>query len=204
MKKTIVLIISILLITMITYSIKFFPASTSISLKIFFNLLNATVAIIAMKLTGIKLKIDFKNKKQYIIGLIIGISLSLCIIIIPIMFGISIVGTHMEFKWSMLIYKLLFYMLIIGPVEELIFRVYVQDTCMRFFNNKWIGVIISSLLFGAWHLINGSLIQMLLATCIGLIFGFCKYLIKDCKYISLSIAHGIYDFSNVLARMFLI
>ena len=117
---------------------------------------------------------------------------------------LSLALIPMEFKWSMLIYKLLFYILIIGPVEELIFRVYVQDTCMRFFNNKWIGVIISSLLFGAWHLINGSLIQMLLATCIGLIFGFCKYLIKDCKYISLSIAHGIYDFSNVLARMFLI
>lgn len=204
MKKIIVLIISILSITAITYSINFFPNPTSM-LKVLLNTLNASIAIIAMKLTKMKLDIDFKNKKQYVMGLIIGVLLSLCIVIIPILLGVQIVGSHLEFNWAILINKLLFYMLIIGPFEELIFRVYIQDTCIGFFKyNKWVGIILSSILFGAVHLINGSLMQMIFATGIGLIFGLCKYNIKDCKYLSLAIAHGIYDFSTIIARMFLI
>ena len=97
MKKIIVLIISFLSITAITYSINFFPNPTSM-LKVLLNTLNASIAIIAMKLTKMKLDIDFKNKKQYVIGLIIGVLLSLCIVIIPILLGIQIVGSHLEFN----------------------------------------------------------------------------------------------------------
>ena len=96
-------------------------------------------------------------------------------------------------------------MIIIGPVEELIFRVYLQETFIGFFEkNKWIGVIITSLIFGLWHFINGSFIQVLFIFGIGLIFGFSKYLIKNCKYLGLAVGHGLYDFLNVVLRMFII
>ena len=71
-------------------------------------------------------------------------------------------------------------MFYVGFLEELIFRVYIQDTFISFFNkNKWIGVVIASFIFGLWHLINASLVQVLFTFMIGLVFGLSKYLIKD-------------------------
>lgn len=86
-------------------------------------------------------------------------------------------------------------MLIIGPVEEFIFRVYLQDVFVGFFNTrKWLGVIIAALLFGLLHIINGNIIQVLFTFGIGLVFGFSKYKIKNCGYVGVSLAHGLYDF----------
>ena len=96
-------------------------------------------------------------------------------------------------------------MLIIGPVEEFVFRVYLQDMFVSFFKKqKWIGVVVSSFLFGLWHMINGNVIQVLFTFGIGLVFGFAKYKIKDCGYIGVSFGHGLYDFLNTVVRMFVV
>ena len=76
---------------------------------------------------------------------------------------------------------------------------------MSFFSkHKWIGVIIASALFGIWHLINGSPLQVLFTFGIGLVFGFAKYFIKRFKYLGVSFAHGLYDFLNIIVTMFVI
>lgn len=210
MKKNIItLIISILLITGITFTSGLFINVSNIYLKILLltllNLLNGSIAVIAMKITNMKLNLDIKNKKQYLIGICIAIILSLSIACIPALLGFSLVGQHTNFSWFSIIYNFLFYIVIVGPVEELIFRVYIQDTCIDFFNkNKWIGVIIASAVFGLWHFINGSFIQVLFTFAIGLVFGFSKYLIKDSKYLGLALGHGLYDFFNVIVRMFIV
>ena len=169
------------------------------------NLLNGIIALVAMKLTRMKLNIDLKNKHQYIIGATIALMLSVVIAIIPALCGFSLVGNHADFSWFVLIHDLLFYLLIIGPVEEFVFRVYLQDAFVSFFaKHQWIGVVISSFLFGLWHIINGNVIQVLFAFGIGLVFGFAKYKIKDCGYIGVSFGHGLYDFLNTLVRMFIV
>lgn len=208
-KKIIVLVISIILITGITLMTGLFSDISSRALKrliyILLNLLNGSVALIAIKLTGIKVDLDLRNKKQILIGICIGLVLSLIIVAIFLIFGVSLIGPHMDFSWGELFFYLFFYMIIIGPVEELIFRVYLQETFIGFFNkNKWIGVVIAAFLFGLMHIINGSLIQVLFAFVIGLVFGFCKYLIKNCKYLSVAVAHGVYDFLNIIERMFIV
>ena len=208
-KKVIVLILSIIIVTGFTFLAWLLPMIPNLWARrvagILINLLNGGVAVVAMKLTGIKVDLDLKNKKQYLIGICIALVLSLSIAVIPTFFGGNIVGPHAKFTWISIIYSLLFYILIIGPVEELIFRVYMQDTLVSFFKkNKWIGVIITALIFGFWHLINGSFIQVLFTFGIGLIFGFSKYLIKDCKYLGLALGHGLYDFFNVIVRMFMV
>ena len=38
----------------------------------------------------------------------------------------------------------------------------------------------------------------------GLVFGFAKYKIKDCGYVGVSFGHGLYDFLNILVRMFIV
>ena len=208
-KKIIVLIISILLISVITFGCGLFKLINIMWLKILlmtlFDLLNCGVALLAMKLTNMKIDFDIKNKKQYFIGIAIALMLSSIIAFIPAILGFSLVGQHTDFSWFTIIYNLLFYFIIIGPVEELIFRVYIQDTFISFFNkNKWIGVVIASFIFGLWHLINGSLVQVLFTFMIGLVFGLSKYLIKDCKYLGLALGHSLYDFLNVIVRIYIV
>lgn len=169
------------------------------------NLLNGLIALIAMKLTGMKIDIDFRNWRQYLIGAVIALSLSVVIAVIPALCGLSLIGARMDFSWFTIIYDFLFYMLIIGPVEEFIFRVYLQDVFVSIFDNcKWLGIIIAAFLFGLWHLINGSIIQAAFTFGIGLVFGFSKHKIKDCGYVGVAFGHGLYDFLNTIIRMFII
>ena len=208
-KKIIVLVIATLLILGITFLS--WPISTITNpiikrlLGILLNLSNGTVAFVAIKLTGVDIGIELKNYWQFIIGGTIALSVSLFAAFIPAFTGHSIVGNHQDFDWGTLLYALFFYFLIIGPVEELIFRVYYQETIISFFNkHKWIGVIIAAAMFGIWHLINGSLFQVLFTFGFGLLFGFAKYFLKNFKYLGLSFGHGLYDFLNVIVRMFIV
>ena len=203
------LCISIVFMIAITFFARFVKIIDILWLRIAalvgLNLLNGVVALIAMKITRMKINIDFKNKHQIFIGAVIAITLSVFIAIIPALCGFSLVGEHTDFSWFTIIYDFLFYMLIIGPVEEFVFRVYLQDTFVSFFEKKkWIGVVVASFLFGLWHIINGSIIQVIFTFGIGLVFGFAKYKIKDCGYMGVSFGHGLYDFLNTIVRMFIV
>lgn len=208
-KKIIVLIVTTILIGVFTFLGGLNPFKDNLILKRLFsvsmNLLNGVTAFIAIKLTNVKIDIELKNFWQYLIGLVIALVLSLGIAFIPAWCGVSLVGAHMNFDLGTLIYAIFLFFLIIGPVEELIFRVYYQETFISFFSkHKWIGVIIASALFGMWHLINGSPLQVLFTFGIGLVFGFAKYFIKRFKYLGVSFAHGLYDFLNIIVTMFVV
>lgn len=169
------------------------------------NLLNGLTALAAMRLTGMKIDIDLKNWRQYFTGAALALSLSLVIAVIPALCGVCLVGRHTDFTWGKLVYNLLFYLLIVGPVEEFIFRVYLQDVFVGLFKSSgWLGVIAADALFGLWHIINGNLLQALFTFAIGLVFGFARYDVKDCGYVGAALGHGLYDFLNTLVTMFLI
>lgn len=208
-RNIVILSLSLVMICAVTFSVRFIKYIDITALKIiaqvFLNLLNGLIALIAMKLTGMKINIDLKNKRQYLIGAVIAFVLSVAIAIVPALCGFSLIGDHTDFSWFVLGYDLLFYLLVIGPVEEFVFRVYLQDTFVSFFEKrKWLGVVLASFLFGSWHLINGNIIQVLFTFGIGLVFGFAKYKIRDCGYISVAFGHGLYDFLNTLVRMFIL
>ena len=208
-RNIIVLSLSLALICAVTFSARFLKYIDGTALRIItqvlLNLLNGLIAWIAMKLTDMKIEIDIRNKRQYLIGLVVALGLSFVIVVIPALFGFSLIGNHAEFSWFILSYDLLFYLFIIGPVEEFVFRVYLQDAFVGFFEkNKWFGVVIASFLFGLWHIINGNIIQVLFTFGIGLVFGFAKYKIKGFGYAGVAFGHGLYDFLNTLARMFIV
>ena len=208
-KNIVILSCSLALICAVTFSARFIKyidiTAFKIIARVFINLSNGLIALIAMKLTDMKIEIDLKSKHQYLIGIAIALGLSVVIAVIPALCGFSLIGNHTDFSWFALIYDLLFYMLIIGPVEEFVFRVYLQDTFVGFFEkNKWLGVVIASFLFGLFHIINGSIIQVLFTFGIGLVFGFAKYRIKNCGYVGVALGHGLYDFLNTLVRMFIV
>ena len=206
-KKIVVLIIATALIVAFTFLPQLIPLTgiPSFLFKASIYLLIAGVAIVGMILTGIKIDFDIKNKWQYLIGLGIALTISFFAAFLPAMLGHSIVGNHQDFKWHVFLLDFIFFVLFVGPVEELAFRVYYQETLCGFFKKyKWIGVIIAAALFGVWHLINGGLLQVFFTFGFGLIFGFAKYFIKNCKYLGLALGHGIYDFLNVVVCMFVI
>lgn len=176
-----------------------------ISVLVGINLLNGLTAFVAMKLMKMEIEIDFKNKRHYLIGCVIALTLSLIIAVIPAICGFSLVGKHTNWSWSTLVFQLLFCILIVGPVEEFIFRVYLQDVFVSLFaRHQWIGVTIAAFLFGLFHLINGNLVQVLFTFGIGLVFGFAKHMIKDCGYAGVAFGHGLYDFLNVVVRMLIV
>ena len=92
------------------------------------------VAIVAMKLTKIKTEFGLKNVKSYVIGIVIALGLTLVMGLIPIWCGTSLIGGHSDFVLWEFIFNLFYLLLIIGPVEELIFRVYIQETIEVYFN----------------------------------------------------------------------
>ena len=208
-KNIIILCFSVILISVVTFLARFINyievTGLRIEVNVALNLFNGFIAFAAMKLTKMNIEIDFKNGLQYIIGAAIAVSLSLVIAVVPALCGFSLVGGHTDFSWFRLIYSLLYYLLIIGPVEEFVFRVYLQDVFVGFFDScKWLGVVIAAFLFGLWHIINGSIIQVLFTFAIGLVFGFAKYKIKNCGYVGVAFGHGLYDFLNVIVTMFIV
>ena len=208
-KKIIVLVVTTILIFVFTFLGGLNPFNDNLILRrlysVSMNLLNGVTAFVAIKLTGVKIGVELNNFWQYLIGLGVALTLSLLIAFIPAWCGHSLVGAHTKYDLGTLLFAIFFYFLIIGPVEELIFRVYYQETFISFFNkHKWIAVIIASAIFGLWHLINGSPLQVLFTFGIGLVFGFAKYFIKRFKYLGVSFAHGLYDFLNIIVTMFVI
>lgn len=168
----------------------------------------AVVAVVAMKLTAQESKL-LPTKHRLWLQILIGFAFAavLCLLmgIIPILCGTSIIGSHTEPSAGFLIISAVQDILFVGVCEEIVFRGYVQNQFEIWLKKrKWLSPLIAAALFGLWHIINGSLFQVLLATLIGCVFGYCKYFIKDCSLLSVIIAHGLYDFSLVLLTCFML
>ena len=168
----------------------------------------AVVAVVAMKLTAQENRL-LPTKHRLWLQILIGLAMStvLCLLfgIVPILCGTSIIGSHTEPSAGFLIISAVQDILFVGVCEEIVFRGYVQNQFEIWLKKcKWLSPLIAAALFGLWHIINGSLFQVMLATLIGCVFGYLKYFIKDCTLLTLIIAHGLYDFSLVLLTCFML
>ena len=208
-RKIIILIAAVFLMVAVTFSVRFLKFLPSGGLRIAglvsLNLLNGAVSLAALRLSRLKIRLECRNWRQYALGVALAVILSLCIAVIPSLFGLYLVGEGTAVSLTELLYDFFFYLLVIGPVEELMFRVYLQELFMDFLpQKKWLGVVLASLLFGLYHWINGNLMQVIFTFGIGLYFGFAKYKLKNCGYTAVALGHGLYDFLNTVIRMFLI
>lgn len=166
------------------------------------------VAVVAMILTGQSKKLLPSKEKlglQILIGVVIATALCFIIGIIPILCGISLIGSHSDMSIGKILFVAIQDILFVGVGEEIVFRGYIQNQFAIWIKKwKWLSPLIAAVLFGLWHLINGSFIQVLFTTIIGCIFGYSKYFMKDCSLLSVIIAHGLYDFSLVLLTCFML
>ena len=179
---------------------------TAVFMKYLVYVLDFVVAWIAMKLNGIHLNIDFKNIRQYIVGIVMCLILLTIVTMLGIMSGMPTGGGINPIAMKKLAYELFFYLCFVGPSEELMSRVFVQETLIQIFpTKKVLMIILGSLIFGLqhWSISNGSWITVILSACIGLYFGLAKEYIKNCTFISLSICHGLYNALNEFIPLFL-
>lgn len=165
------------------------------------------VAIIAMIVTG-QFNQLLPNKEKLGLQILIGVSIAaaLCLVfgIIPILCGTSLIGSHSDIPMDRMVLIAIQDILFVGVGEEIVFRGYIQNQLTIWLKSKWLAPLFAAVLFGLWHLINGSIIQVLFTTMIGCIFGYSKYCIKHCSLLSVIIAHGLYDFSLVLLTCFML
>ncbi len=159
----------------------------------------AVIPIIVMKVHKDNLTdYGFHKSKicmQIIVGVFIGIAMSLMLTLIPHLFGFGEYvdsGKRYIYLWQF-IYEFIYCILVIGFVEEFVFRGFVYTKVKHISQNDLIAIISSSVLFGIFHLFSGNIVQMIMTACIGAFLCFCRLKIKNCSLLSLIIAHGVYD-----------
>lgn len=146
------------------------------------------------KLTDLKFSKE-KIVKQIIVGLLIGIGMSLVLTLIPHFAGFGEFvdsGKRYQYLWQY-VYEFFYCIIAIGAVEEFVFRGFIYSKAKRIGNKEWIAVVVSSVLFGVFHLFGGNVIQMIMTAIIGAIFCILRNKIEGCTTLSLIVAHGVYD-----------
>ena len=166
---------------------------------VFIYWLIALVPIIVMVVNKDKLTdYGFKKEKitlQIIAGVMIGVAMSLILTLIPHLFGLGEYvdsGKRYEYLWQF-IYEFFYCIFAVGFVEEFVFRGFIYQKIKSINYKDMIAIIGSSVLFGAFHLFGGNIIQMVMTACLGAFFCVCRLKVKNCSTLSLIIAHGVYD-----------
>lgn len=137
-----------------------------------------------------------KLPMQFLWGLMVGIASLVIFVILPLLLGVP--------SWAILYEKaptvgiipmrVIFYLLFVGPVEELIFHGYLFRQLEGLTKSPWSLCFASALLFGLWHFpASYSLINVLWCGCIGFFYGVFYIKVKDCSLLSLGLAHGLHD-----------
>lgn len=159
----------------------------------------AIIPIIMMIISKERLSdYNFPKEKigtQILLGIVIGILMSVILTLIPHLAGFGEYvnnGKQYKYLWHFL-FEFIYCILAIGCVEEFVFRGFIYKKIADIFGKDIIAIIGSSILFGAFHLLSGSIVQMIMTTFLGIFFCLIRNKIKNCTTLSLIIAHGVYD-----------
>lgn len=146
--------------------------------------------------------IGFRKEKislQIGIGLLLAVFMSLVLTVLPIILGFKdMVGNTVYTETWKFVYQFIYAIFGVALAEEFIFRGYIFKKLLEIKNNRWFAIIISSVLFGLFHIFNGNIIQVFMTAFIGLVYCIFREKIKGCTLLSLIIAHGVYDAMIVL------
>ncbi len=144
----------------------------------------------------------FKKERillQISIGVLIAVSMSLVLTVLPIFMGFKdMVGNASYTQTWQFAYEFIYRIMGVALAEEIIFRGYIFNKLLEIKNSRWFAIIVSSVLFGLFHVFNGNIIQIFMTAFIGLVYCILREKVKECTLLSLIIAHGVYDALIVL------
>lgn len=141
---------------------------------------------------------------QILLGLIFGIAFSFFFTLLPHMCGLGswFSSGYTYSEWWQFVYEFAYSILGVALTEELIFRGFFFIRCKKIFtvseNKKQIispdlaAIIISSVLFGLYHFMQGNIFQVICTSFLGILFCLMRK-IKNCTTLSVIITHGVYD-----------
>lgn len=132
---------------------------------------------------------------QIVVGVIIGVLMSVVLTLIPHLAGYGEYfnsGNDYSQLWQF-VYEFIYCIIAVGFVEEFIFRGFIFSRVKSLGGNNIVAVIVSSVLFGFFHIFGGNPLQIFTTALIGAFFCLCRLKIKNCTLLSLIIAHGVYD-----------
>ena len=151
------------------------------------------ILIVYFKFGLYKESVNFKNWKQYVIGIILAVPIWL-LSLISYTDIFADFSDYARYDGDILWY-FFYYFIFVALVEEFIYRVYMQGELIVLLGKaKWLAPLLASIVFGFAHIVQGSMEQVIFTFFMGLVLGYAKYFIKDCTFISVIIAHGLYDF----------
>ena len=127
--------------------------------------------------------------KQIIWGLLIGAFLISIVFIIPdLISGKPVIREEIQINIGGVIY----YIAGVAAAEEILFRGYILKELEYINKSKVFCAVISSAVFGLFHIFNKNLYQMIMAAFFGMIVCAFKQNVKWCTLLSVIIAHGVY------------
>lgn len=127
--------------------------------------------------------------KQAIVGLLVGaFSISILSIIPDLIFGRPVIREEIQINIGGIIY----YIIGVAAAEEILFRGYILKKLEYINKSKVFCAVISSAVFGLFHIFNKNLYQMISAAFFGMIVCAFKQNVKWCTLLSLIIAHGVH------------
>lgn len=169
----------------------------------------ALVPVIVMLVCKDKFADYWSNDRvghQILAGVLIAAAMSLVLTLVPHLVGFGAYvdnGKRYTYLWQFA-YEFLYCIAAVGLVEEFIFRGFIYNKIKKISGNDMAAVIVSSVLFGLFHILNGNIVQMIMTALLGALWCLCRLKIKNCTLLSLIIAHGIYDaLITVWASVFL-
>ncbi len=135
-----------------------------------------------------------KLEKQIIVGVLIGTAMSLVLTVVPHLLGFGeYISRNNYTKLWQFIYEFIYCIFAVSFAEEFVFRGFVYKKILDIGGKETAAVIVSSVLFGFFHIFGGSIVQVIMTAFIGAFFCLCRAKVKGCTIVSLIIAHGIYD-----------
>lgn len=205
--------IAVFLIAAFSSSIVALGSSTPVRmiLTMLVSVVMAGIPALFCRLNKIKLSsLGFSKDiigKQIFIGLcIFAVTISVTVLI-PLLIGIN-PSDVLNFKCSsmgILFFYIIYDLFFVGFGEEFIFRGYFTHRIQTTTNSTLAAVIISSIVFGLWHYPHSqNILQVIVTTMMGLLYGFARYKIKDCSLLSVSVGHGLQDAVIIVLSYFLL
>lgn len=127
--------------------------------------------------------------KQIIWGLLVGAFLISIVFIIPdLISGKPVIREEIQINIGGVIY----YIIGVAAAEEILFRGYILKELEYINKSKVFCAVISSVVFGLFHIFNKDLHQMITAVFFGMIVCAFKQNVKWCTLLSVIIAHGVH------------
>lgn len=138
-------------------------------------------------------EVNLSNVRQYLYGVLLLIPYFAVYFLVyktsnldHIVFGLN--------AWNVL-WGLFYYVVIVAITEEYVFRIFFQGELSVLLGGlRMLAPLISAILFAVIHIPQGNDDIVWMAFGCGLVLGYAKQYINQCTFVSLVVAHGLYDF----------